>query len=236
MQYTKEIGNSLGLWLAVLPLFALVVIQAVLIYRKAKQNAAAVGLAPEDQNKAFKTGILAAIGPSFSSMVSTIAMMAIMGAPVTLQRVSIIASASTELRASQYTAEAAGINLANGMPLQVYDAALWVMAINGCGWLLFVLLFNDKMGKITNKLNGGDKVLIGAFSISAMIGTVTYMSVRYLTGSIYRGIALGTSVATAFLVDKLSKIYPGVKSWNMGISLLSGMMITQILRVMKVFG
>lgn len=236
MEYTTKIGNSFGLWLAVLPLLAVVLTQAILIYRKASATAEHVGLTKQDQSSAFKVGMISAIGPSFSAMISTIAMSAIMGAPVTLQRVSIIASASTELRASQYTAEAAGIELAAGMPMQIFDAALWVMAINGCGWLLFVLIFNDKMGKVTDKITGGDAATMSAFAAAAVLGTITYMSGSYILGNNYQRVALGSGVLVSYLLGKVAIKHPKLKAWNMGIALLVGMAVAQACKVAGIFG
>jgi preprotein translocase subunit SecG len=177
-----------------------------------------VGLTKEDLSTAFHVGIISAIGPSFSAMISTIAMSSIMGAPVTYQRVSIIASASTELRACQYTAEASGYELAaTGMPMEIFSACLWVMAINGCGWLVFVLLFNDKMTTISNKITGGSAAIMSAFATAAILGTTTYMGSGYLLGTSYQRAALFSALIFSVIMDRLIvPKAPKLKAWNMG--------------------
>ncbi len=238
MMYTLDIGNSIGLWIAVIPLLAVVLAQAILIYRKAVATAPMVGLTKEDRSTAFHVGIISAIGPSFSAMISTITMSSIMGAPVTYQRVSIIASASTELRACQYTAEASGYELAaTGMPMEIFSACLWVMAINGCGWLVFVLLFNDKMTTISNKITGGSAAIMSAFATAAILGTTTYMGSGYLLGTSYQRAALFSALIFSVIMDRLIvPKAPKLKAWNMGLSLLVGMICAQICYVNTLFG
>lgn len=230
MDFTLSIGNSVGMWLACLPLMAVIVGQCFLIYRKAKASTHLVGLEAHEVKKAFNTGLITAIGPSFSSFISIIAMSAVMGGPITWQRTSIIASASTELRASQYTAEAAGAVLGGaGFTMQIFDACLWVMALNGCGWLIFCLLFTDKMSIVTKKVSGGSQAMMGAFAAAAVLATVMYMSSQYLTNTIQgKGaanlVALLAAAAGRSILDQIAKKVPKLKSWNFGLALIIGML------------
>lgn len=229
MDFTLSMGNSVGMWIACLPVLVIVFGQCYLIYRKAKSTTKLVGLSDDEAKTAFRTGLVAAIGPGISGVISIIAMSAVMGGPITLQRVSIIASASTELRASQYTAEAAGVALGGaGFTTQIFDACLWVMALNGCGWLIFCLLFTDKMSIVTNKVSGGSQALMGAFAASAVLATIMYMSSQYLTNTIQgKGaanlVALISGAVGRIILDQIAKKVPKLKAWNFGLALLVGM-------------
>lgn len=229
MEYTLKIGNSIGLWIACLPLLAIIIAQAALIYQRAKKASALVGITPEKASGAFRAGMVAAFGPSFGSVISIISMSAIMGAPVTWSRTSIIAAASTELRASQYTAEAAGVVLGGeGFTVQIFCACLFVMALNGCGWLLFCLLFTDKMTLITNKVSKGSTVMMSIIATAAVLGTIMYMSSGYVKTAVTGGGAANMAAwlfaaIGGFAFSKAAKKAPKLKQWSFGLSMLVGM-------------
>lgn len=238
MEYTLAIGNRYDLWIAIVPMLVVVLGQSILIYRKAKNASTLVGLSSEDTKSAFKIGLISAIGPSFSYFISAIGLASIMGAPIAFQRVSIVASANAELHAAQYTAEAAGQALAaTGMSMSLYDACLWVMALNGCGWLVICLLFNDKIGKLTDFVTRGDKKTMAIFSASAVLGTVCYLASQYLVGTESKSVDWGQCIAfvsaivSCFVLDRISKKNKKLSTWTMGISMIIGMAAAQLYRL-----
>lgn len=224
MNFTLDIGNSVGLWLACLPLLILITLQVSFIYRQAVRSAPLVGLTPEERKTAFTVGLISAIGPAFASFISIIAMSAIMGGPVTWQRSSIIASPSTELRASQFTAEAAGAVLGgDGFTIQIFCACLFVMALNGCGWLMFCFIFTDKMNLVADKISSGSKVVFSAFATAAILGTVAYMSVNYARRSSANLSAFIGGVIASLIIKYFEKGHPKLKPYNYGLSMVVAM-------------
>lgn len=225
MKLTPEIANSLGLWIVCVPLLVLSIVQAFLIFRRAKSvaDSGVVQLNSEEKNLALKTGLLTSIGPSITSFISIIGLQAVVGSPVALQRSAIICAAGTELRAANFAADAGGTVLGYGMPLEVYTAALWVMALNGCGWLLFCLIFTDKMTIATRKITGGSATMLTVFATSAILGTCCYNGTMYLK--------YGGGMITAFLCAVImrsicaliAKKCKGILAWSMSLSLLAGM-------------
>lgn len=229
MQYTLDIGNSVGVWIACLPLMAVVVAQAVLIYKQAKKMSTQIGLSPEKTKTAFRTGMMTAFGPSFGGMISIISMSAIMGAPISWSRTSIIAAASTELRACQYTAEAAGVTLGgDGFTIQIFCACLFVMALNGCGWLVFCLLFTDKMTLVTSKISKGSTTMMTIIATAAILGTIMYMSSGYVKTAVSGDgaanmVAWLSAAVGGLILGKIAKKAPKLKQWSFGLSMLLGM-------------
>lgn len=223
MDYLK-VANGVGMWIACLPMLIIVVIQVTLIYKRAKSTSKLVNLTDYERKTAFKSGLITAIGPSFSSFIAIIAMSAVMGAPISWQRTSVIAAADVELRASQFAASAMGMELGGpGFTMTAFDACLWVMALNGCGAMLFCLLFTDKMSLVTNKLTNGNSAMLNLLATSAIIGVIMCMS------TVYAGIGGGSLCAliaaaiSRVLLDQIAKRLPKLKLWSMGISLLIGM-------------
>lgn len=225
MEFTSEIANGTGLWIACFPLLLISILQAFLIYRRAKNVAEneMMELSAKEQHLALKTGLLASVGPSITSFISIIGLQAAVGSPVALQRSTVICAAGTELRAANFAADAGGVTLGYGMPLEIYTAALWVMALNGCGWLLFCLLFTDKMTVFTQKITGGSAAMLTVFSTCAILGTCCYNGTLYLK---YGGGMVASflcAVAVRLLCDQIAKKHRGILAWAMSLALLAGM-------------
>lgn len=222
---TSEVANSVGLWLACIPLLVISVIQVILIYSRAKKISSdvTVQLTQQECRLALQTGLITAVGPSITSFISILGLQAVVGSPVALQRSSIICAAGTELRAANFAADAAGTILSLEMPLDIYTAALWVMALNGCGWLVFCLLFTDRMSAVAKRITKGSSAMLGVFATSAILGTCCYNGTMYLR--------YGGGMVISFLCAVLARLscgmvatkYPKIKAWSMGISLVCGM-------------
>ena len=227
-QEVLAFSNSLAMWLCIAPLMAVIFSQVILIRRRAVKTAAQMPelqLSKEQCSLAFRTGFLTAIGPAISSFIIIIAMSAVVGNPITWSRCSIIASPSTEMRASAFAAEAMGIDLSKTgfTSMTAYANALWVMAMNGCGWLLFCLIFTDKISIVTEKLVKVSKVGLEVFASAAIIACMSYLT----SSSILSGGAVACTWFAAAIIELILtpflKNHPKLKEWNIGIAMLGGM-------------
>ena len=201
---TSEVANSVGLWLACIPLLVISVIQVILIYSRAKKISSdvTVQLTQQECRLALQTGLITAVGPSITSFISILGLQAVVGSPVALQRSSIL---SLE------------------MPLDIYTAALWVMALNGCGWLVFCLLFTDRMSAVAKRITKGSSAMLGVFATSAILGTCCYNGTMYLRYGGGMVISFLCAVLARLSCGMVAKKYPKIKAWSMGISLVCGM-------------
>ena len=104
-----KLANQLILW----PLCAVVVlislIQAILYTRLANKTAKTLGITSETCQKAFKAGLITAIGPAISGFIVMVGMISVIGAPMSWMRLSIIGAATTEMAGAQFGAEAMGV-------------------------------------------------------------------------------------------------------------------------------
>ena len=111
--------------------------QALLFMRQAKRAAVEVNLEQGLANKAFKIGLISAIGPACGVFIVMVGLMASIGGPMAWLRLSIIGAAATELSAATMGAQAAGVEFGgNGYTLTVMAVSWFAMALNGAGWLL----------------------------------------------------------------------------------------------------
>ena len=74
--------------------------QALLFMRQAKRAAVEVNLEHGLANKAFKIGLISAIGPACGVFIVMVGLMASIGGPMAWLRLSIIGAAATELSAA----------------------------------------------------------------------------------------------------------------------------------------
>lgn len=132
MENYLKVANDPILWLMCLPLVLIVGIQAIIFTRKALATGKTVKLSREEGIKAFRVGAIAAIGPSLSVLVVMLGMMAVVGAPITWLRLSIIGSAPAELAAAAMGAQAMGVEF--GSPqydVTAFASSVWTMTLKG---------------------------------------------------------------------------------------------------------
>lgn len=85
---------------------------ALLFMRQAKKAAVEVNLEQGLANKAFKIGLISAIGPACGVFIVMVGLMASIGGPMAWLRLSIIGAAATELSAATMGARQQVLNLA----------------------------------------------------------------------------------------------------------------------------
>lgn len=111
--------------------------QALLFMRQANKTSAEVNLPQELPKKAFKIGMISAIGPACGVFIVMVGLMASIGGPMAWLRLSIIGAAATELSAATMGAQAAGVEFGGeGYTLTIMAVSWFAMALNGAGWLV----------------------------------------------------------------------------------------------------
>lgn len=73
--------------------------------------AGSVGLDRSTCNRAFKSGMISATGPAIAQVIVILAMISVVGGPISWIRLSMIGSAATELTAARTGAAACGVEL-----------------------------------------------------------------------------------------------------------------------------
>lgn len=227
-----KIANEPWVWLTATPIVILVVIQSVLYTKLAYNTADKLSMPKEKCSKALKVGMVTAIGPVIAIFIIMVGLMAVIGGPMAWMRLSIIGAAPTELTASRVGAEALGVTFGGeDYDLLALSTSWWTMAINGCGWLLFVGLFASKLETLREKVSGNDTVWLGVLTGAATIGAFGYLN----SGDIVKGggnlIAVITGAAVmmslTFAINKLPRLKP-IKEYSLGISMIIGVTLAII--------
>lgn len=220
----NTIANSWPIWLCACISVGIVFAQSLLYTYLGKKHAPMVGLSSADCNKAFRSGALAAIGPSIATVIVIMSMITVIGAPVSWIRLSMIGSAATELSAAQISAGALGVTLGGeGYGLVEMATAWFTMAINGCGWLLVVVLFTHNIGKLRDKVGGGDPVWLSIITTTACVGLMCDMVGGYLIKFSPKTISALVGGAAMFGLVKLSHKVKWLKEFALGFALIIGL-------------
>ena len=212
-----KIANSPVMWIACgIPLIW-VIIQAIVYYQKSKKAALAMGITPIQISHATKSASIASIGPCF--------------APLAWLRVDFIGSVSYELTGAQMTADAMGIEMGGPQMDANFLCAAAIVMTTGCiAWIIFTLLFADKMEKVNMVMAGGNKALIPALGAGAIIGCYSSLTVDrvFPIGPNIWAIIVsgGLMMAMTFYNKKAKKQW--IKDWGTSLCMVSGMISATI--------
>ena len=227
MKEILAISNAWPIWVLCGILVLWVMVQAYLFIRLCYKEAGRINYPRENLGKAIRSGMVTAIGPGIAGMVVMISMMAVIGGPITWQRLSIIGAAQTELTAATIAAEAMGTELGGeGFTVTTLALCFLVMAVNGCGWLLMTTLATPSMETVRHKLSGGDHAWLGLLSAGATIG----LFANFAGSRLIAGKGPATAVLVGFFVQLfIDKVVAPKAEWIKGyaiaIALIAGIVV-----------
>ena len=223
------IANSAIMWIACLPTVAIVLLQAVLFTKKTAAIAQKGNISRSECFTAFRTGMISAIGPSFSVFIVMVGLLSAVGAPIAWMRLSVVGSTVAELTCGGLGAQAVGQTLgAPDFNITGYAAALWGMSFNSISWII-AFLFIPRATKMQTKLAKYDKNYLLIGSTAALIGLMSYMTMNNCLkgwGMTAAAVASGVSI---LLLNRAAKKVPRLREYNMGIAMIVGMVFAALI-------
>ncbi|MEY8296176.1 MAG: DUF5058 family protein [Emergencia timonensis] len=220
-----DIANAPVLWYACIPLVILVLAVVLLICRKTLNIARKAGISVRECRKAFRTGAISAIGPSFAVFIVMVGLMSAIGTPMSWMRLSVIGSADAELLHAGLGASAVGQNLGSDEYNAVgYIASIWAMSTLGISWLINIFLI-PSANKIEAKIKHRDDKLLQVVSVSCMIGIMSYMTVQNVIVGWDMAAAAAGAISSQLCLTKLSEKKTWLKEYVLGISMIIGMAV-----------
>lgn len=219
-----KIANSWQMWVICGSIVAMVLAQALLFVRLCRREAITINYPVKNLNRAIYNGAITAIGPALAGIVIMISMMALVGSPITWQRLSVIGSAQSELMVADIAASVMGVTLGgHDYTMSAMTLCYLLLAIAGNGWLLVTTIFTGSMEKVRTKLAGGDAVWLGLFSASASIGLISYMCARNLTAGLGAAVATIAGFLVQFCIDKfIAPKWGWIKGYSMAFAIVIG--------------
>lgn len=228
-----DIANSPVMWVAAAIAVSVVVFQSILFLKKSRAAAKEVGISKEQVGRAIKSSIISSIGPSFVILVTMISLIVSMGAPVSWMRLSFIGSVNYEAMAAGFGAQAMGTTLEHLNPT-AFACGVWVMTCGSLGWLIFTLLFTDKMDKVNHLLSRGNAKMVPLISAGAMLGAFANLaSGNFFSAEghfVFGGAPAIATIVGCVIMMILSKTAKTkninwLKEWAFAISMFSGMLV-----------
>lgn len=220
-----ELANSPIVWLFAASIIVLVIFQAIKFLALSRKAASDIGLSEKDINRAIKTGIITAIGPSVGIIIVAVSLISLIGNPLTMMRIGVIGSAPIESMGAQLSAETAGISLTGeGFTPELFNLIVWTLCIGGAGWMIFSFFATPYLSKIQTKITETSKgeYLLGIIASGAMIAVFgSLIGGEMLKGApyIFTGVvAIVSSLIINYISDR--KGINWLKEWSLGFSIL----------------
>lgn len=231
-QLFQQIINRWDIWLCCGIMIAMIVAQSAIFLRNAIQEADHIQINTRRRHSAIRAACVSSLGPSLSPVVIALSMIAIVGAPNAWMNLNNIGAARTELANISIGASFAGVTeLGNNIGMQAWSFALWTCALNGAGWMLVVFFLNHRMDRIVSWMDTKYnprwiKILMGA----AVTSLFCYLLSNQVVGKTYdyylAALISGGCMLFLTYFCKKSQI---LQELSLGISMLAGMLITQLL-------
>jgi len=227
-----KFANSPLMWALCIPVIVLVIIQALIFGRMAISYANKTKvLSKAEIGSALRTGAIASIGPAIGIFIICIGLISKIGGPITFMRVGVIGSASYELMAATFGAQAYGVELGGpGYNLQAFTNSVWTMALGGSGWLLVTALFTKQLDTMQRKVTASDPKLLGIIGVTASVGAFSALLANQVVGGWAPITTIVVAMLSMVLIQKLSE-RPGwrwIREWALGIAMVAGMAVTTI--------
>ena len=232
MDDAMKIANSLPMWIACGMAVAVVVGQAVILWRKAMKAGKKMGITDEQMKKAMKSSAITSIGPSVVVLSGMLSLLITVGAPMACMRLSLIGSVMFESLAAGFGTQSVGVTLGvDTLTAKALTMAVWTMILGSIGWVLFATFSSSRMDKVQHKISGGDpKKLIG-ISVAAVVGSFCALSSSHLVKLNKNSIScvIGAVIMAVLLNISEKKKIAWLNEWNLTFAILGGMIITALI-------
>lgn len=223
--------NSPGMWIASSFLVIISVSQAVVFLRAALKEATSLGIDEKKRKAAIRSACITAIGPSLSPVITLLSLVAVVGAPTTWMRLCDVGAARTELGVISLTSTLAGAEVGSAsFGTEAFSYALWGMALNNFGWLFLAFILGHRMSGVVEKMNTKyNPVWVKKLLAGATVGLFAYLLANQIQDLQMPKLtpAIISAVVMLLLTTVLKK-YQRLQELALGISMLVGMIATQI--------
>lgn len=225
------VANQPVLWVCALGVFLVIVIQSVVYMRAAHRAAPAAGLTHAELRTAFRSGAVAAVGPSLAVVVVAVALLAVFGAPAVLVRVGLIGSAAYETAAAGISARTMGATLGAATYTQnVFAVAFFAMSLGGAMWMIATLVLTPMLSRGQTRLATVNPVAMALIPVAAFLGAFFALGAAELPKSTTHVVALATSAVVMGALIALGKAFKlaWISEWALGVAILAGLIAAHL--------
>ena len=220
------VANTPVMWICALAVFAVIVVQSLIYITAARKAAPAAGMAQEELKASFRTGLVAAIGPSLAVVMVAIALLALFGTPAVLARIGLIGSAAYDTGAASIAAATAGATLGGPTYTQnVFAIAFFAMSLGGAMWMLATLVFTPLLKRGETRLARVNPLVMMIVPAAALLGAFLTLALAEVPKSPIHVLALAVSAAVMgiclFLAKRLGRTW--LREWGLGFAIVAAL-------------
>jgi hypothetical protein len=219
------------LWILALGVFAVIIVQTVIYMRAARVAGPDLGFTPEDLRASFRSGAVAAIGPSLAIVIVAVALLALFGTPAVLVRIGLVGSAATETSSAGLAAATMDASLGGaGYTAEVFAVAFFAMALSGGMWMVATLALTPVLKRGDAKLRRLNPALMAIVPSAALLAAFASLGIGELgKGTVHVLVVAASAVAMAvclLLSKTLSQAW--LREWGLGFSIIVGLVVAYV--------
>jgi hypothetical protein len=225
------LANTPVLWICALGVFLVVAVQSVIYMKAARKAAPSIGMTPAELKTSFRTGAVAAIGPSLAVVMVAIALLALFGTPATLVRIGLIGSVSFETGAASIAAGTVGAELGGaGYDQTTFAIVFFAMSLGGAMWMLATLIFTPLLQRGEHKLAKINPAIMTVVPAAALLAAFISLGLAEVPKSTVHALTLAASAATMGLCLFLARIpqLRWLREWGLGVAILVGLAVAYL--------
>lgn len=220
------VANMPLLWASALGVFLVIIVQTIIYMRAARRAGPDIGMSRDDLSVAFRSGAVAAIGPSVAVVIVALSLLALFGTPGVLVRIGLIGSVAYETGAASIATGAAGAELGGPDYTQTaFAIAFFAMSAGGAMWMLATLIFTPVLQRSEKKLTRVNPLLLTIVPGAALIAAFLSLGIAevpksgaHTTALLCGGAVMGLA---AFLAVRLRRSW--IREWGLGAAILLGL-------------
>ncbi|MDI3331591.1 MAG: DUF5058 family protein [Micrococcus sp.] len=222
------VANTPVLWICALGVFLVIAVQSVIYIKAARKAAPAAGMSPQELRTSFRSGAVAAIGPSLAVVLVAIALLALFGTPAVLVRIGLIGSVSYETAAASIAAGTTGAEL--GGPTytpEVFAIVFFAMSMGGAMWMVATLILTPLLQRGEHRMAKVNPALMTVVPAAALLGAFISLGLAEVPKSTVHVLTLLTSAVVMGVCLLIARL-PGMRwlrEWGLGMAILLGLTV-----------
>ena len=230
----RAVATGPVLWIMAVVIVSVVIVQALLIRKRAVAYAREHKLLTDEEIKMVtKNGAYSAIGPALAVFILAITISGMLGGPFVLMRVGIIGSADTELRTATVAAALSGYTLGvDEIDMSTLGTIFFTCAFMSVGYLIWVPIMTRGLGKGLQKFLMPDpnaeqtkaQKIVGTILQILPVLMIVLMIYMYASSGLPFVLVMATSAVLKVIFDKLSANVSWLKQWSLGLAVLLSML------------
>lgn len=224
--------NSPILWVCAIAVFVVIAIQSLIYMRAASLAGPDLGISRAELRASFRSGAVAAIGPSLAVVIVAVALLALFGTPAILVRIGLIGSAATETASAQLAAGTMDAELGGASWTgEVFAVAFFAMSFSGIMWMVATLILTPMLKRGDAKLRSVNPVLMSIVPSAALLGAFSSLAVAEFPKSGLHSLIVVVSALVMGVCLLLARRLnlPWLREWALGFAIIIGLVVAYFL-------